>query len=72
MKKQYQLENLGCANCAAKMEVAIGKIPGVRTVNISFLTRRLTVELDENLLPMIEPAMQSAIKKYEPDCRLLA
>ena len=29
MKKKFKLEDLDCANCAAKMEEAIKKIPGV-------------------------------------------
>lgn len=29
MKKTYMLEDLDCANCAAKMEEAISKIDGV-------------------------------------------
>ena len=29
MKKVYKLEDLDCANCAAKMERAVAKIEGV-------------------------------------------
>ena len=29
MKKNFKLENLDCANCAAKMEAALNKIVGV-------------------------------------------
>ena len=29
MKKVFVMENLDCANCAAKMEDAVRKIPGV-------------------------------------------
>ena len=31
MKKVFVMENLDCANCAAKMEEAIKKIDGVNT-----------------------------------------
>ena len=31
MKKTYKMENLDCANCAAKMETAISKIDGVES-----------------------------------------
>lgn len=30
MKKIFKLEDLDCANCAAKMEAAIAKVDGVR------------------------------------------
>ena len=32
MKKKFKLEDLDCANCAAKMEEAIKKIEGVNVV----------------------------------------
>ena len=38
MKKKYNLTDLDCANCAAKMEDAIKKIDGVNDANVSFLT----------------------------------
>ena len=39
MKKVCKLEDLDCANCAAKMERAIAKIDGVESVNISFMAQ---------------------------------
>ena len=36
MKKTYEFENLGCAHCAGKMEEKIGKLPDVKSVNLSF------------------------------------
>ena len=47
MKKVYRLEDLDCANCAAKMERAISKIEGVQSASVSFLMQRLAVEADE-------------------------
>ena len=41
MKKVYRLEDLDCANCAAKMERAISKIEGVQSASVSFLMQRL-------------------------------
>lgn len=40
MKKVFKLEDLDCANCAAKMENAISKIEGVESVNVSFMTQK--------------------------------
>ena len=41
MKKKFKLEDLDCANCAAKMEEAIKKIEGVNLslIHISEPTR---------------------------------
>ena len=47
MKKVYKLEDLDCANCAAKMERAVAKIEGVSSIHISFITQKMTIELDE-------------------------
>ena len=52
----FLLENLGCANCAAKMEAQIRKLPGVSSATITFATKqlRLTGDHPEKLLPRIQ------------------
>ncbi len=71
MKKVYRLKNLDCANCAAKMERAIAKLDGVDSVVISFMTQRLTVELDETKLPQLVEQMAECIAKVDPDCKMI-
>ncbi len=71
MKKTFKLEELDCAHCAAKMEIAIGKIDGVIEAKISFMTQKLTIEAEEEDFDKIIKAAQKAIKKIEPDCRIL-
>lgn len=71
IKKTFTLEDLECAHCAAKMETAIGKLDGVVSATISFMTQKLTVEADEKDLDKILKAAQKAIKKIEPDCRIV-
>ena len=71
MKKTYSLEELDCANCAAKMEAAINKIDGVIAAKVSFMTQKLTIEADEKDFDKILKAAQRAIKKIEPDCRIV-
>ena len=44
MKKKFKLEDLDCANCAAKMEEAIKKIPGVSDASVSFMTQKMMVD----------------------------
>lgn len=44
MKKIFKLEDLDCANCAAKMETAIAKVDGVESVSVNFFTQKLTLE----------------------------
>ena len=45
MKKKFKLEDLDCANCAAKMEEAIKRIEGVNDANVSFLAQKMTINL---------------------------
>ncbi|MCL1811239.1 MAG: cation transporter [Methanomassiliicoccaceae archaeon] len=65
MRYVYRLDGLCCALCAAKMEDAIGKIDGVISARIVFMTLRLTIEADESDIGSIEPMAEKAIKKIE-------
>ncbi|MCI2105626.1 MAG: heavy-metal-associated domain-containing protein [Intestinimonas sp.] len=71
MRKTYRLRDLDCANCAAKMERGISKIPGVQSASISFMTQRLTIEADEPLLDSIIKQAVKVCRKIEPDCTIL-
>ena len=71
MRKTYRLEDLDCANCAAKMERAINQIDGVEKATISFMTQKLTIEAPEEKLEAIMKEAVKACKKIEPDCRIL-
>lgn len=71
MKKVYKLEDLDCANCAAKMERAIARIDGVDAVSISFMAQRMSIEADESRLDEIMREVVKVCKKVEPDCRIL-
>ena len=56
-KTIYILENLGCANCAAKMERKINELPEVEMAVITFATKQLAVagkESSEKLLPKLQ------------------
>ncbi len=71
MKKTYQLENLDCANCAAKMERAIRKIDGVHSASIHFLTQKLILEADETNLENILKESIKVCKKVDSDCSII-
>ena len=71
MKKNYKLEDLDCANCAAKMERAIAKIDGVSSVSVSFMSQRMSIEADENRFDEIMDQVAKTCRKVEPDCRII-
>lgn len=71
MKKGYKLEDLDCANCAAKMERAIQKLDGVQNASVSFMTQRLTIEADDANFDEIMKRVVTACRKIEPDCTIV-
>ncbi len=68
MKKRFNLTDLDCASCAAKMEQAIKKLPGVRDASVSFLTQKLTLDADDARFDAIVQEVVTVCKKVEPDC----
>lgn len=71
MKKTYELEDLDCANCAAKMEDAIRKLEGVKDVSVNFLTQKLTLEVEDAAFEDVLKKAVKAVKRVEPDCRVV-
>ena len=71
MKKVFKLEDLDCANCAAKMERAVARLDGVDSVSISFMAQRMAIEADEARFDEIMERVEKACRKVEPDCRIL-
>lgn len=70
MKVKYILEDLDCANCAAKMEEEISKLDGVNSVNVSFISTKMTLELAEENVDEILSKIEKIVKKIEPDVKL--
>lgn len=71
MKKTYALDELDCANCRLKMEEAVRKIEGVKSVNISFMTQKITLEADDADFDRVLKEAVKACKKVEPDCHIV-
>ena len=71
MKKKFKMEELDCANCAAKMEAAIKKIPGVIGANMNFMTQRLTLEADDERFEEILAEAQKCCDRVDKGCRIL-
>ena len=71
-KSVFILENLGCANCASKMEQRIRELPGVYSATITFATKqlRLSAEDPQKLLPEIQKicsSIESQVQVHEKD-----
>ena len=68
MKKRFNLTDLDCANCAAKMEAAIKKLDGVHDATVSFMTQKMTIDADDDRFAEIMKEVVAVCKKVEPDC----
>ena len=60
-RKVYIMQNLGCANCAAKMEAKFNALPEVQEATVTFATKqlRLTAEDPDSLIEKLTQIAQS-------------
>lgn len=70
--KTYLLENLGCANCASKMETQIAELDGISSATITFATKqlRVTAKNPDLYLPQIRKicsSIESQVQVLEKD-----
>lgn len=70
MRKNYILEDLDCANCAAKIEEGVRKIEGVIECSVSFVTEKIIVEIEDGKEREVEKEIKKVVKKIEPDTTL--
>ena len=70
MEKTYKIE-VDCANCAAKMEEATKKTPGVKDAVVNFMALKLKVEFEDGA--DTDAVMQEVVKNckvVEDDCEI--
>lgn len=71
MKKTIKLEDLDCANCAAKLEKAVAGIDGVTRATVSFMAQKMIIEADDNKMDGIVKEIVKVAKKAVPECTVL-
>ena len=71
MRKSFKMQDLECANCAAKMEADINKLAGVNSATMSFMTQKFTLDAEDGRFDAIVDECQRICAKYEPDCRIV-
>ncbi len=72
MRKSFELENLECANCAAKMERDISVFPEVKKCTITFMTSRMSLNLEDGAdLDDVLDRAQKVMRSYEKDCTIV-
>jgi Cd2+/Zn2+-exporting ATPase len=50
----WKVQGMDCASCVAKIETAVGRLPGVSDIKASTMTETLSARLDETLTPAHE------------------
>ena len=71
MKKVFKLKDLDCANCAAKMEAGIKKLPGVKDASVNFMMQKMTIESDTEDFGALMQEVVKVCAKIEPDCEII-
>ncbi len=61
MKKTYSVTGMSCASCAARVERALAKVPGVEKVNVNLATEKATVRFDPEKTG--DEALQRAVER---------
>ncbi len=71
MKKTFEMEDLDCAHCAAKMEEAIRKLDGVQSATVSYIAQKFVLEAEDDKFDAVLKEAVKICRKVEPDCRIL-
>ena len=72
MKKVFKLEDLDCANCAAKLERAVNELPEVKKAMVNFMLQKMTVEVEDGAsVEELTEKIKKVMKKVVPDCRMI-
>ena len=65
MRKVFEMEDLDCANCAAKMEAAIQKIPGVKKASVNFMAQKMTIEAEDSVFDAVVKEAVKCVEKVD-------
>ncbi len=71
MKKLFKLEELDCANCAAKIQDEVSKIDGVNEVSISFMTQSMFLDCEDDKLDEILKKAEKTGREHEKGFRII-
>lgn len=71
MKKKFKVEEVDCANCAAKMEALIKKIAGVNDASLNFLTQKLILDGADDRFDEIVEEAEACMKKIDSGAHIV-
>ena len=66
MIKDFYLQGLGCADCAARIEGSINEMSGVSYASVNFATATLRVKIADDYAGNIRKTIEEAVRRHEP------
>lgn len=71
IKKQYYVEGIDCANCAAKIEERVRGLNEIEEANLDFVFKKLTFQIkDGSEEKKVFNKVREIVKAVEPDVDL--
>lgn len=70
MKRPLKVENLDCASCGAKIEAAVGKLDGVNSANLNFMTQKLMLDAEKERFNDLVDEINVICDRIEPGCKV--
>ena len=71
MKKKFKLQDVDCANCAAKMEAGIKKLDGVNDASVNFMMQKLTLDAEDDKFDEILEKAQKIVSSVDKEAKIL-
>ena len=69
MKKTWKID-IDCPNCAAKVERALQKLPGVVSASVNYVQKKITLEAADDRFEEVRKAAYAKMKEIEPDAEI--
>ena len=69
IKQSWKLD-IDCPNCAAKVERALQKLPGVVSVSLNYVQKKITLEAPADRFEEVRKATYAKMKEIEPDAEI--
>lgn len=71
MKRVFKIEDVDCANCAAKMERMAAKLDGVNEVSINFMAQRITIDAVDERFDEVVDEIEKVMKKVDKEAHII-
>ena len=71
MRKVFKVDGELCANCAAKIQDTIEKLPGVNSASVNAMTYKFTLDAEDGSFDDLVDQSVKIFSDIEPDAEVL-